>query len=329
MMSGGRAARRSSRRAAERSVAVRTTQDQPSRSGRIAASTAASLSMQSTVLPESTLGARRSPSGSERNGTAAPSGRLTEKTEPRADRYGMIQHARDPVDDREAEAKARGRVALVGPEPSELLEDDAELALGNAGPGIPHLDREAPVPPAAPDQHAAPPRIADGVRDEILQHPSQEGGIGNDHRPGWHQPETEATLLRHRLEGGGNALEHLADHDRARLRVERTGVELRYVEERLQQLVDGAERLVELMSQCARLRAAGTLGQGAREKARRVERLQQVVARRRQEPRLADVGRLGRGLRVAELLVEPRELVGALADPALQHLLCLADAALA
>ncbi len=82
MISGRAACCASSRRAPARPEAVSTEQDQPSSNGRIAANTEASLSMQSTSLPESAFGTRRAGAGRVAKGTAAPTGRLTENTLP-------------------------------------------------------------------------------------------------------------------------------------------------------------------------------------------------------------------------------------------------------
>src|SRR5579872_5429146 len=144
----------------------------------------------------------------------------------------MVEHARDAIDDRKTQSETRGGIALLGSEPFELLEDDAELALGDAGPGVPHLDREAPAAPAAADHQAAPARIPDGIGDEILQHAPEQRRIGDHHRPRRHHAEVEPALLGNRLEGRADALDDVADDDWTRLRLERAGVELGYVEER-------------------------------------------------------------------------------------------------
>src|SRR5688572_4279640 len=90
------------------------------------------------------------------------------------------------------------------------------------------------------------------------------------------------------------------------------GIELRDVEQRLEQLVDRAQRLVELMKQRCRLAPATALAQCAGKDAGHVQWLQEVVARRRQEARLADTRRLRLALRIRKLLVEQCELASAL-----------------
>src|SRR5690349_9056294 len=140
----------------------------------------------------------------------------------------MVEHARAAVDGRQPETEARGRLALMRFEPLDLLEDDAELVRGNARAGVPHLDGDAIAFPPAADEHAAAPGIADGGREEVLQDALQQGGIADHHRPGRHYPQAERALLRHRLEGCRDAVDHLANDQRTRLRLQRASVELGY-----------------------------------------------------------------------------------------------------
>ena len=64
---------------------------------------------------------------------------------------------------------------------------------------------------------------------------------------------------------------------------------------------------------------AGPLDQRGAVEARGIERLQDVVAGRRQEPRLAEIGFLGQHLRLRQLLVDAGQLGGAVPDPLLQR----------
>ena len=65
-----------------------------------------------------------------------------------------VEHARDALDDREAEPHAaRHPRALI--EPLEFLEDGAALGLRNADAGVVHLDAQLVAAPAAADQHVA------------------------------------------------------------------------------------------------------------------------------------------------------------------------------
>ena len=64
----------------------------------------------------------------------------------------------------------------------------------------------------------------------------------------------------------------------------------------------------------------GPLDQRGAVEPRGVERLQDVVAGRRQEARLAEIGLLGEHLRLRQLLVDAGQLGGAVADALLQRL---------
>ena len=61
------------------------------------------------------------------------------------------------------------------------------------------------------------------------------------------------------------------------------------------------------------------VGEACHIEPRRVQRLQDVVARGGQKPRLGDVGVFGLALGPRELGVQPRQLLGAVAHPLLQR----------
>ena len=103
------------------------------------------------------------------------------------------------------------------------------------------------------------------------------------------------------------------------LRLHRAGIEPRDVEQRGQDLLDGLQRGVDVVGEASQSPVvAVALHQGRRVEARGVERLQDVVARGGEEARLRDVGLVGLGLGAAELLVQARQFLGALADALLQ-----------
>ena len=85
----------------------------------------------------------------------------------------VVEHARDALDDREAEADAARHLgALI--EPVEFAEYRAFLRLRNAEPGVVHVDAQAPARQPTADQHTALRRVLDRIRDEILQQPAQQ-----------------------------------------------------------------------------------------------------------------------------------------------------------
>ena len=104
--------------------------------------------------------------------------------------------------------------------------------------------------------------------------------------------------------------EHRLQRERPLLRLECAGVELGDVEQRVEQRFDGAQARIDLAAEVV---AGIAVDHRRGEQARGMQRLQEVVARRGDEARLAEIGGLGLG--AARL-----ELGGALDDPLLQRL---------
>ena len=163
-----------------------------------------SLSMHSTVVPSSwlrsTLTARCC---GWLAGAALESGTSTEKREPRPDAERsvdlVVEHARDALDDRQAEAQAARHLgALV--EPLELAEDHALLGLRNAEPGVVDVDAQLAARAPAADQHAALRRVFDGVGDQVLQQPPQQAAVGAHAQRAGHEFQRQALLARQRRE---------------------------------------------------------------------------------------------------------------------------------
>ena len=114
--------------------------------------------------------------------------------------------------------------------------------------------------------------------------------------------------------------EQLLDAEARPLRLHRAGVEARDVEQRRQDFLDRVEGGVDVFGEGGIALVAVALDEGSRIEARRVERLEDVVARRGEEARLRDVRLVGLGLGTGELLVQSRQFLGALADALLQGL---------
>ena len=89
----------------------------------------------------------------------------------------VVEHARDALDDREAEAQAARHLgALV--EPLEFAEDHALLGLRNAEAGVVDVDPQLAARAPAADQHAALRRVLHRVGDQVLQQPAQQAAVG-------------------------------------------------------------------------------------------------------------------------------------------------------
>ena len=138
--------------------------------------------------------------------------------------------------------------------------------------------------------------------------------------PGSDEGQVEALLARHRLELDPELAHQLVDAEARRLRPHRPNRAA---------ICRGARRGSPRRRRgrrrhCRRgrrLAAVAALDNGRGVEPRGVQRLQDVVARRREEARLREVRLVGVGLRGGERRVEALELLGALADALLQALI--------
>ena len=196
--------------------------------------------------------------------TVGTRGTITEKVEPRpgaearADR--QVEHARDAVDDGEAEAEAPllARRLVLGLQTDEFVEDDDLLVGRYTRPVVPDLDTQllaAAVPDdtAAPQQHtrrpALDPAVAQRVGQQVLQDAAQEGRVGRHESARRHDDQLDTATRGDRREGGGERLEQRLQRERALLGLEGAGVELGDVEERIEQRFDGAQARIDLAAQ--------------------------------------------------------------------------------
>ena len=126
----------------------------------------------------------------------------------------------------------------------------------------------------------------------------RKAGSVDDEGARRHDHQLDAAAGGDRREGGGQRFEQRLQRERPLLRLEGAGIELGDVEQRIEQRFDGAEAGVDL---AAEIVARIAVDHRRREQARGMQRLQQVVARRRDEARLAEIGRLGLGAAGLEL----------------------------
>ena len=103
------------------------------------------------------------------------------------------------------------------------------------------------------------------------------------------------------------------------------GVETRHVEQFAEQILDRAERGVELAEQLAIMHRLRALGEGRGKQARGVERLQQVVAGCGKKAGFADIGVFRLGLGREQLIVQVRKHSRALEDALLESLVCFSQ----
>src|SRR5262249_35412949 len=98
------------------------------------------------------------------------------------DRNASTERVGDPLDEREAEARARDAPAAVLLAPVEGLEDVGEVARGNSGPAVGDGNLHGWPAPRPNDDAAAVAAVLDRVGHQVLEHRPKRGGIGGHRR---------------------------------------------------------------------------------------------------------------------------------------------------
>ena len=273
--------------------------------------------MQSAVVPTSWPGSTRiSSRGGSSTATAFDSGTMTEKREPRPtveiDLDFAAEHARHALDDRKTQAQpARDPGALI--EAVEFDEDVALLGFRNADAGVVDVDAQVLAAPPAADQHAPRRRVFDGVGDQVLHQPAQQPAVRAHHQRTRHEGEVEPLGAGQRREFQFDLAHQVVDAEAGEFRAHHAGVEPRHIEQRAENLLHRLERGVDIVDQPAVVAPALALDQAGDVEPRRVERLQDVVARRGEEFGLGNIGVVGLALGARQRGVEAGEFLGALA----------------
>src|SRR5581483_3569464 len=239
----------------------------------------------------------------------------------------------DLAADREAEARAavaprRRPVRLL-----ERLEDEPQLVLRDADAGVDHGEPDHGVRGRErrkrelrrllgelhPHGDAALLGELDRVRQEVLEDLVQPLRVGGDRRrhvrPRDLDVQLEALVLRERAERPLDVVADVADRDVGDSNVHLPGLDLRQVEDVVDQLEQVGARLVDRLRELdllLRQVLLGVLRQQLREDEQRVERRAQLVAHVREE--LALVAGRERELLRALLQGGPRELDLAVLD---------------
>ena len=219
-------------------------------------------------------------------------------------RQPMAEHAADAVDDGQPQPQAAVALQAAGVAAAELEEDLLALGLLDTAAGIGNADFEPlPAAPAA-EQDATARRIANGVAEQVAHYPRQQRQVGIDHRRAGHIAQHQAAGRGHLAVLLGQRIEQLGGGERRHIRRQHAGIESRDIHQRAEQRLDVLQRAADMPHQPPRLRrqrwVLELIPQGGGKQARRVERLQQVVADRGQKLALREVGRLGLGLGLAQ-----------------------------
>ena len=221
----------------------------------------------------------------------------------------MVEDARKALDDRQSQSKAaRNPRALL--QPVELLEDLAALENGNADAGVINADLQRPAVAPATDQHASARSIFDGVGDQVLQQPPQQQTIGFHRQRAGHEGQLQSLGACDRGEFDFQRTHQIADLETCDRGRHGAGVEPRNIQESTEDFFDRLQRIVDVFDQPGILAAVLALDQARHIESRRVQRLQDVVARRRQKARLRDVGVLGGALGQRQFRIQAGEFLG-------------------
>ena len=145
----------------------------------------------------------------------------------------MVERERQAPNDGEAEAEALPAV-LARFASLELLKDRVAPLLRDAGPRVPNLDDPVAAPRPAADQHAALPRVAQAVGDQILNTRRRSSGSDHTMRPRAEMPELQSALRRVLRLLLDQRADEIVDRKGAHVGRHHAGVELRQIEQRAQ-----------------------------------------------------------------------------------------------
>jgi hypothetical protein len=119
----------------------------------------------------------------------------------------------------------------------------------------------------------------------------------------------DALGLRHGSEVERQRRQHVVDPERGDVGVERAHVEPRYLQHGGENVLHRRERGIDIADEEAGVLAdAVALHQAGQVEPRGTERLEDVVARGGEKPRLGEVGRLGGGVRIGQFRIAALEL---------------------
>ena len=215
----------------------------------------------------------------------------------------MPEKPPDPLDNTQSEAKT---ACDLGPliKPLEFLEDGFALCRRNTDARIPYFDPDRFPRSPAPHQNATLGGVFDCVRDEVLDETPQEPPVRAHHEGGRHMDEVQIFLARQRLKFGLQRAEYVRQPERADFRLQGPRIKPRNIEQGRQNILDGFKRRANIIGKLRIARATITVKQRGDEQARGIQRLQNIVACRRQKPCFRLVCRFGNSLCLFEFRIE-------------------------
>ncbi|MCY1424738.1 hypothetical protein D9M71_405000 [compost metagenome] len=153
----------------------------------------------------------------------------------------VAEHLAQPVGDRQAEAEALFRAGLVAVQALELLEDHLQLVGRNARPAVPHFQAQAVLLVAHAEQDATL-GVAEGVGEEVLQHPAQQLDVALHPQRAAVQAEVDALFLRQHPEFHAERLVQAVQREGAALGADPAAFQARDVQQVGDQILGRAQR---------------------------------------------------------------------------------------
>ena len=126
-----------------------------------------------------------------------------------------------------------------------LLEDRLKFRLGNADAGVPYLDAEPTFAPTAAEQHLAPRGVFHCVGEQVADHLLQQSWIAAYRKAARDHTQDKSLGLSVIGEFIPQPFQQITDREFDHLGMDGAGLDLVYVEQRIQHARHGAQRLVE------------------------------------------------------------------------------------
>src|SRR5229473_2583800 len=207
----------------------------------------------------------------------------------------MVEQAAQAIDDSKAEAKPTTKpsaVMLRIVTPVELAEYLLALVIRNARPCIPDFDAQISAALATADQNTPAGGVPDRVGGEIEKDLLQEHEVTANPCVRWNDSKIQSGLLCGAGKGRPKPIKQPRHGKLGNVRSQRAGIEPGNVEQRLEQLVHHGDRGIDALDDPLPL-GGGRCGTKLRdEQPQGMQRLPQIVARRREETGFCGVGEL-------------------------------------
>ena len=164
------------------------------------------------------------------------------------------------------------------------------------------------------------PCVFDRIGKEVLQHAAQELAVAVNGCTAGHDDEPEALVARSGPEFLCQGMKDFINPEGRNIWFVRTGIEFRNIKKRRDDLLNCFQRCIHIAHEFCIVAAPVALDKTGGEQARGIERLQDIVACRRNKTGLADIGRFCLSLRHGKGGIETGEFHRALLHPAFQRL---------